>query len=44
VQVIVFANHFQKHSDLQAIAAKPLIDHGLPAAYNKSQRSVPHRN
>jgi hypothetical protein len=29
-QPIVFANHFQKHSDVSAITAKPLIDHALP--------------
>jgi hypothetical protein len=29
-QVLEFANHFQKHSDLQVFAGKPLIDHTLP--------------
>jgi hypothetical protein len=29
-QPVVFANHFQKHSDLATKAAKPLIDHTLP--------------
>jgi hypothetical protein len=28
-QVVEFANHFQKHSDLNAVSAKPLIDQAL---------------
>jgi hypothetical protein len=31
-QVLEFANHFQKHSDLRVIDGKPLIDHALPPA------------
>jgi hypothetical protein len=31
-QVVEFANHFQKHSDLPVIDGKPLIDHALPPA------------
>ncbi|MNL55998.1 hypothetical protein D3C87_1794530 [compost metagenome] len=31
-QVLEYANHFQKHSDLRLFGGKPLIDHALPPA------------
>jgi hypothetical protein len=39
LQVIEFANHFQKHSDLSVVRGKPLIDHALPASYKEKTQS-----